>query len=108
MYSEDIAAAFVALLHSDVEGPVNIASGRPARVRDLVEALGAASGHPELVHLGALAAAPGEPAELTADVERLHYEVGWGPPPTLEQRANDTIAWWHTELMGDGESQALA
>lgn len=102
LYSEDLAAAFVALLRSPVEGPVNLASGRPTRVRELVQALAAAAGRPELVMLGARPAAPGEPAELLADVTRLRDEVGWAPSATLEQRAAETIAWWRGQLTPGG------
>jgi nucleoside-diphosphate-sugar epimerase len=100
LYSEDLAQAFVALLRSPVEGAVNLASGRATRVRDLVAALAAAAGRPDLIQLGARAAAPGEPATLLADVTRLRDEVGWAPPATLEQRAAETIDWWREALTG--------
>ena len=106
MYSEDVAAAFVALLRSDVEGPVNIASGAPVRVCDLVEALGAAAGRPELIQLGMRPGQPGEPDELIADAGRLRNEVGWTPPSTLAARAADTIAWWRKELSPVGAGRA--
>jgi len=98
LYSEDLAEAFVALLCSDVAGAVNLASGQPTRIRDLVQALGNAAGRPELVRLGARPAGALEPVELIADVTRLHDEVGWRPSRTLDQRAADTIAWWRDQL----------
>jgi nucleoside-diphosphate-sugar epimerase len=98
LYSEDLAEAFVALLRSPVQGAVNLASGEPARVRDLVEALAGAAGRPDLIRLGARPAPAGEPAELVADVSRLREEVGWIPAASLEQRAAATIAWWRREL----------
>ena len=36
LYAEDVADAFVALMESDVRGPVNIASGQPITVRAVV------------------------------------------------------------------------
>jgi nucleoside-diphosphate-sugar epimerase len=98
LYSEDLADAFVALLRSPARGPVNLASGHPVRIRDLVQALADASGRPDLPRFGALEASASEPADLSADVTRLHDEVGWAPPATLEQRAADTIAWWRGHL----------
>lgn len=94
LYSEDLGAAFAALLDSRVEGAVNVASGEPRPVRDLIVALGAAAGRPDLLRIGARPANPAEPAVLTADVSRLRDEVGWRPPRTLEQRAADAVAWW--------------
>lgn len=108
LYSEDLADAFVALLRSPVQGAVNLASGRPIRIRDLVEALAAAADRPDLLRFGERPAPPSEPAELVADVTRLRDEVGWQPSATLEQRAADTIAWWRTQLSAGGPRRAHA
>jgi nucleoside-diphosphate-sugar epimerase len=108
LYSEDLAEAFVALLSSPVEGPVNLASGRATRIRDLVRALADAADRPDLVRLGALRASPDEPTELLADVGRLRDEVGWTPSVTLEQRAADTITWWRDQLGADGRRPSVA
>lgn len=98
LYSEDLADAFAALLDSGVEGAVNMASGRPVRMRDLVQALAAAAGRPDLIQLGARPSNPDEPTELIAAVARLQDEVGWAPPAPLAQRAADTVAWWRGHL----------
>ena len=58
--------------------------------------LGAASGRPELVELGARPASATEPSSLTADVGRLRDEVGWAPRRSLEEAARETMAWWAT------------
>ena len=94
LYSGDLGDAFAALLDSDAEGAMNVASGEPRQVRDLIAALGAAAGRPELLRIGARPSNPSEPVELTAAVDRLRDEVGWRALRTLEQRAADTIAWW--------------
>jgi nucleoside-diphosphate-sugar epimerase len=105
LYSEDLADAFVALLRSPVQGPVNLASGAPVQIRTLVTALADAAGRPDLLQLGARPASAGEPSELVADVSRLSGEVGWTPPASLAKRAADTIAWWQAELgVGSGST----
>jgi nucleoside-diphosphate-sugar epimerase len=108
LYSEDLAKAFVALLRSDVEGTVNMASGTPASVRDLAEALAAAAGRRDLLRIGARPVSPGEPAELVASVDRLRDQVGWNPDASLEQRAADTIAWWRSQLTDGDRPPALS
>lgn len=108
LYSEDLAGAFAALLESPVQGAVNMASGRPVQVREVVEALASAAGRPELVQFGARPANRDEPAELIADVTRLRDEVGWTPPTSLEQRAADTIAWWDSALTDRAQRPAPA
>lgn len=96
----DLGGAFAALLDSEVTGPVNMASGEPVRVADVVAAIAAAAGRPELVRLGALPQRPGEPERLTADVRRLREEVGWSPSVDLWEGALRTVEWWRgaTEL----------
>ena len=68
---DELAAAFVALLESPVEGAVNVASGEPIALRQLVAMVGEAAGRPDLIRYGAITPRPGEPAEIVADVHRL-------------------------------------
>ncbi|MEJ7893314.1 MAG: NAD(P)-dependent oxidoreductase [Solirubrobacteraceae bacterium] len=94
LYAPELAEAFVALLGSGVVGAVNVASGRPVALRELICALGEAAGRPELVGLGARPAKASEPASLTADVSRLRDEVGWTPTRSLSEAARETMRWW--------------
>ena len=100
LYSPEMAEAFVALLGSDVQGAVNMASGRPVRLKEVIGALADAAGRPELVRFGERAAPEGEPAAITADVTRLRDEVGWSPSLSLEAAAERTIAWWREQSPG--------
>jgi nucleoside-diphosphate-sugar epimerase len=93
LHTSDAAAAFVALLDSTVEGAVNIGSGQPVSIAELVQLVAAQAGRPELVCLGALPERPGEPFELSADVTRLCEEVGWSPKLTLEQGIARAVRW---------------
>lgn len=79
MAAEDVGRAFAALLRAQVEGAVNVASGEPHAVAEVAEILGAISGRPDLVRLGALPDRPDEPPVLVADVTRLRVEVGFRP-----------------------------
>jgi nucleoside-diphosphate-sugar epimerase len=98
MYSPDLGGAFAALLSSEVTGPVNMASGMPVSVAEVVKAIAAAAGRPELVRLGALPQRPGESERLTADVGRLHEDVGWLPSVDLHEGAARTVEWWRGAL----------
>jgi len=94
LYTPELGCAFAALLTSEVMGPVNMASEEPVRVADVVAAIAAAAGHPELVRMGALPQRPGEPEWLTADVRRLREDVGWSPSIGLDEGAARTVDWW--------------
>jgi nucleoside-diphosphate-sugar epimerase len=91
---DELGDAFAALLDSAVEGPVNLASGEPVALRDLVGLIADAAGRPELVRFGAVEPRPGEPAELVADVARLRDEVGWRPRQPLAGGVERAVAWW--------------
>jgi nucleoside-diphosphate-sugar epimerase len=98
LHVADVAGAFLALLESDVRGPVNIASGQPVAVRDLVLALARRAGREDLVRLGAIEARADEPPLLVGDPTRLRAEVSWRPRYALEAGLEDTLVWWRREL----------
>jgi nucleoside-diphosphate-sugar epimerase len=91
MHADDVAAGFVALLDSAVEGPVNIASGEGVSIADVLALIASAAGRPELLRLGALARRAGDPDLLVADVRRLREEVGFAPSVALSQGIAETV-----------------
>jgi nucleoside-diphosphate-sugar epimerase len=98
IHVEDVADAFAALLDGAVQGAVNIGSGQPVRLRDVVMQIGEQIGRQELIQLGALPPPSGDPPTLVADVARLRDEVGWHPRRSLASGLADSIAWWKEEL----------
>lgn len=98
LHVSDVASAFVTLLDSEVQGPVNIASGEAVAIRDVVEKISAKLGHPELLRLGARPAPAQEPPLLLADIRRLNGELGWQPTISLDSGLDETIAWWRGHL----------
>lgn len=94
----DVADAFVALLESDIHGPVNIASGCPVSLKEIVHKIAERLSRKDLVRLGALPPALDEPGLLVADVSRLSNELGWRPIYDLDHGLEETISWWKTHL----------
>jgi len=93
LYVEDAAAAFAALADGDTTGAVNIASGHPVRVRDVVDTLAQQTGRPDLLRPGALPDREGDPPRLVADVTRLRDEVGFAPQVALDEGLAATLEW---------------
>ena len=91
MHVEDVATAFVELLGSDVKGAVNIASGVPTPLKDVIHGIADHLNKRDLVRLGAVPAPAGEPDALIADVGRLRDEVGFRPRYGLKQGIAQTI-----------------
>jgi nucleoside-diphosphate-sugar epimerase len=101
LYTADAGAAFAALVDADVEGPVNVASGRALTIADLVTTLAALVGRPEALHLGALPHRPGDPPRLVGAVSRLRDEVGFAPSVKLEAGLSRVVEWWRTYMSRD-------
>ncbi len=91
MHVEDVAAAFVALLDSKVRGIVNIASGEPLRLKDMIREIADQIGRRELVLLGAIQPSSADPPRLVAEISRLHDEVGFRPVYNLNSGITQTI-----------------
>jgi nucleoside-diphosphate-sugar epimerase len=93
LHVEDAASAFVALLEDKIEGPVNIGSGRPVAVHDLLQEIGMQLGRPELIRLGARESSSAV-SRIWANVDRLTKEAGWKPRYDLASGIQQTIEWW--------------
>jgi nucleoside-diphosphate-sugar epimerase len=93
LHVEDVASAFVALLEAGVQGPVNIASGHPVAVRDVLREIGGQLGRLDLIRLGARQST--SPVKsVWANTDRLKREVGWKPRYDLASGIRHTIEWW--------------
>lgn len=92
-YVEDLADATVSVMEGSAEGPINIGSGRPTVLRDLLERLAEAVGGGRPL-FGAREAPPDEPGTLLPDLRRLFEEVGWRPSHTLDDGIDRTLSAW--------------
>jgi nucleoside-diphosphate-sugar epimerase len=105
LHVEDVASAFVALLESEVQGTVNIASGNPVAVRDVLQEIGQQLGRLELIRFGARSSML-QPDRFWANTQRLANEVHWRPHYDLPAGIKQTIEWWRTAV-GIREGNAI-
>ncbi|MBN1168118.1 MAG: NAD(P)-dependent oxidoreductase [Methanospirillaceae archaeon] len=94
LHVADVADAFAALLDSDVRGVVNIASGNPVSVAELVMQIANILGKESSVQMGAIAPRYTDPPFIVADKTRLQNEVKWTPKYSLHEGLMNTISWW--------------
>jgi nucleoside-diphosphate-sugar epimerase len=102
LFVQDVADAFVALLESDVTGPINLASGRAITLRTIIERLGALTGRGDLLRIGAIPAAATDMPLVVADTTRATRELHWQPRVDLDEGLSRTIAWWREEVARTG------
>lgn len=94
LFVEDVADAFVRLLDSPVTGPVNIASGKPVSIREIIELIGTKIGHEDLIRYGQIRTSSSEVPLIVADNRRLLHDVGWHQQNDLGTGLDKTIVWW--------------
>jgi uncharacterized protein YbjT (DUF2867 family) len=71
LHVEDVASALVAALDAGVHGPLNIASGEPVRLKEIIYRAADLIGRRDLVQLGAIPVPPDDPPLIVADTRRL-------------------------------------
>lgn len=96
LHIDDVASAVTCVAESDAVGAVNVGSGVPVRVADVVRAAAEACGRPDLLRLGALAYRSGDPMFVCADASRLRA-LGWTPRFDLASGMQDTVRYWREE-----------
>jgi nucleoside-diphosphate-sugar epimerase len=97
LYSGDVADAIVALLTSDAQGAINIGTGQPIALKEIVQTVARLIGREELVRFGAVPAAATDAPIVVADTTRL-AGLPWSPRTGLEDGLRETIDWWRRNL----------
>lgn len=92
LHVEDVADAFVTLLDSEIQGAINIGSGKPLTLKAVIEQI--ATKLDGKVQYGAFTPSALDPPVLVPQVKRLFEELQWSPRYTLDHGLNQTIAWW--------------
>lgn len=92
IHVDDVASALIALLRSDLRGPINIALEEAVSVRDLALTAARHVGDPKLLQFGSRPFQPGEPPVLRAAVDRLTRELGFVPRYSVEDGIKATVA----------------
>jgi len=88
----DAGEAIARLALSESQGPVNIGSGRPIMLGDLVHLVAGSRTH--AIRLGGRAPRPGEPLWMVADVTRLRRATGFVPRYELAETIADAFDYW--------------
>lgn len=97
LHVDDVASGLLAVLDADGQGDVNVCSGEPVAVRQLLESVGHVVGRSDLLALGARPAAGWDPPFLCGDNGRLRT-YGWRPKFSLTTGIADAVEWWRSRL----------
>lgn len=97
MHIDDVAGGIAALARSDVQGQINIGSGKPLRQRDVMQLAAEKTGRPELLKF-TRPPSPSDPVCLAAATKRLEIEVGYTPRFDIDTGLTHTVEWARNEL----------
>lgn len=92
LHVEDTARGIVDVFESDLEGAVNICSGKPVQLREIVNKIAELTDFKGNILWGAIPAAFGDDV-VVGNNEKLR-SIGWQPKYTLEEGLKQTINWW--------------
>ncbi|UDY37502.1 NAD-dependent epimerase/dehydratase family protein [Dermatobacter hominis] len=105
-YVDDQVRGLLALLDSDVRGPVNIGSDDEHTITELVAAIGRVLGREVAVERRP--APPDDPTRRRPSLERAQSLLGWEPTVPLELGLARTADWLRIELASQGGRAAAS
>ncbi len=98
LHVADVGDVLAAVLDSSLCGSVNVGSGVPTSIADVVTRIGAMLERPDLLVLGAVTEPENSPPMILASIDRLVQAVHWAPKHSLDQGLRLTIDWWREAL----------
>lgn len=98
LHVEDVASAIRAVAKSKISGSVNIGSGKPVTVREIVNKIATILKCSELIALGAFPQKVSDPMFICANNRLLTEGTGWAPQYDLEGGLSHTVEWWKRQF----------
>lgn len=89
IHVDDLAGAFADFYDSEVEGPVNLASGEGVTIRTVVSGIANALNRTDQVRFDVQPDPSDQPLRVVADNTILKQNIGWVPKKTLLERIEE-------------------
>ncbi len=99
LYVDDVARAFVEILNSNLNGAINIGSGKAVSIKTVVETIAQLIDKEHLLQLGALTPSAPEAPLVVANISRLESELKFKPEVALDDGLLKCLEWWRTEAL---------
>lgn len=104
-YVEDLVDGLVALMESDLPGPVNLGNDDERTVRDVAELIRELAGSSSPIVT--VAALPDDPAQRQPDLTLARTRLGWEPSTSLPDGLGRTIEWFESLRQGPAGQTAV-
>ena len=93
LHVNDVASAFVALLNSDIQGPVNIGSGSGLKLKDILGKIEKKIHKFGCLEINSKSISNKEAPIIIADTKRIN-SIDWSPVYNIDKGLEDTISWF--------------
>jgi nucleoside-diphosphate-sugar epimerase len=93
LHIDDISNAIYNITKSNITGVINIGSGIPIQLRELILSIQSILGKKNMIHFEKTLSA-NEPKILIPDISRLKNETLWNPKFSLKDGLENTIQYW--------------
>lgn len=97
MHVFDVASAFVEIMECNINGVVNIGSGIPIKIKDLITMIGKKLNNNELIKFGSIEVRQDESPTIVANNNKLKMRTNWTKKYDIEIGLDETIEWWKKE-----------
>ncbi len=85
LYVDDVVNAFGFLLEGDLEGPVNVSSGKPIQLKDIIINIAKKMDGEHLLRFGTRPTSEHDPMYLVGDNTLLKTKTGWQQKVSIEE-----------------------
>ena len=97
IYVKEIGSIITKLINSEFNGPVNIGTGIPMKIMDIVNQIGSVMGKQELIQF---TSGKHDPYKVViANTEVLHTKLGYKTRADFGLALNETIEYWKSQLI---------
>lgn len=90
----DMGNALATILNAGISGPINVGSGIPVTIREVVNYISTTLNKAHLIQFGGIPEPINSPQKILADVNRLTTELNWRAKFSLKDGLSRTISWW--------------
>lgn len=94
IYIKDVSEAFVEILDSEIEGGVNIGSGKGITVKDIALKLAKLLDKENLLEFGEVLSYSNEPKEMVADISKIQNTLNWKSKYRIEEGLAETVKFY--------------
>ncbi|WP_172824773.1 NAD-dependent epimerase/dehydratase family protein [Pajaroellobacter abortibovis] len=96
LYIDDVVSAIYTVIAHRIQGPINVGSGEPVTVRQIVDILARSFHGSKLIKYGVKnkSKETEEPLFICANIDKLRNQTNWKSRFGLEEGLKATIEWW--------------